>query len=144
MDRRIGMEIRELHQMIKQKVEVERTADPVAMTHSQVRVLMYIHGQMNPVYQKDLECYLQIRRSTATEILNVLEREEYIERVRAQHDARLKEIHLTQKTLGVIDTIALRLSNLELLLRHDIQEEELDTFLKVLNKMKSNLKEEKE
>lgn len=143
MDRRIGMEIRELHQMIKQRVEVGRTSDPVALTHSQVRVLLFIHHAKQPVYQKDLEQYLHIRRSTATEILNILERETYIERVRATHDARLKEIHLTSKTLDVVDHISLRLSNLEKLLREEIQEDDLDTFLKVLKQMKINLKEEK-
>lgn len=143
MDRRIGIEIRELQQSIKHKIEEERSNNGIQLTHGQVRVLMYVHQKTSPSYQKDIEDYLKIRRSTATEILKVLQREDYISRVRCDHDARLKEIVLTSKTLAVVDDMSERLLKMEGLLKENIDADELAVFFKVLDQMKENINEDR-
>lgn len=139
MERKVGFELRQIQQTIKHKIEKERADDGIELTHGQVRVLIYIHQNNDVVYQKDIENYLHIRRSTATEILNVLERDGYLIRERATHDARLKEIKLTKKTLSVIDEMSLRMQKMEALLRKGIGEEDLAVFFKVIDQMKENL-----
>lgn len=138
--RKIALDIRELQQFIKQKFEQEKTDQDLHLTHGQVRVLMYINNQDCPVYQKDIEDFLNVRRSTTTEILNVLERGEFILRNRATHDGRLKEIILTKKTLDIIDEMASRLLAMDQLLKSNIEPSDLDVFFKVIDQMKENLK----
>lgn len=143
MRRKIGLELRDIQQLIKHKIERDRLEHGITLTHGQVRVLMYIHAKQSPSYQRDIEDYLKIRRSTASEILNVLERDEYILRVRCTHDARLKEIKLTDKTLAVVDELSVRFSELEDQLRLDVKKSDLEVFFKVLDQIKNNISEEK-
>ena len=92
MQRRIGYEIREIQQMIHQKMEQFRHEDGYELTLVQTRTICFlIANQDHDVFQRDLEKELRIRRSTASEILNVLERDDYLRRIPASHDARLKK-----------------------------------------------------
>lgn len=141
MERKIALEFREIQQSITHQIEKERISDSLFLTHGQVRVLMFVHQRNDPSYQKDIEEFLKIRRSTATEILNVLERNQYIVRVRSTQDARLKEIHLSEKTLLVVDDLSLRVRKLETLLRKNIDASDLEIFFKVLDQMKVNINE---
>jgi len=140
MSKRIGVELREVQQLIKQRMEIERANDSVNLTHGQVRLLMFVYKSKKPIYQKDIEQYLRIRRSTATQMLNVLERDGYIIRVIATHDARLKEIQVTDATLLLIDAMEAHIKKTEWMLRQNINEDDLSVFFKVLDQLKANLK----
>lgn len=139
MERRIGLEIRKVQQMIKHKIEKERAKDNMDLTHCQIRVLHYMSKQETPVYQKDIEEFLNVRRSTATGILNILERDGYILRKRAFHDGRLKEITITPLTLAVVSRMDRHIDNLEKTLRQNIAEEDLQVFYKVLDQLRENI-----
>lgn len=139
MERRIGLEIRKLHQIIKHRIEKDRAQDKMDLTHCQTRILLYINKQDAPVYQKDIEEFLHIRRSTATEILNVLERDGYIVRKRAEHDGRLKEISITPLTNTVVSSMDSYIDNLEKTLKSNISSEDLKIFYKVLDQVKENI-----
>lgn len=140
MERKIGMELRDIQQSIKHKIEEERINHNITLTHSQVRVLSFVHQCSTDVYQRDVEEHLSIRRSTATEILNILERDDYILRQQASHDGRLKKIILTEKTLNLVDEMTLQLKRMEALLKENMSQDDLDVFFKVLDQMKENLK----
>ncbi|NLX75570.1 MAG: winged helix-turn-helix transcriptional regulator [Synergistaceae bacterium] len=139
MPRRIGLELRETQQLIKRRIIKDRSSEPLVLTHSQIRILVFINKEEGPVYQKDIEEHLHIRRSTATEMLNVLERDGYIVRSRALHDGRLKEIRITPLTLAVIDEMDQYLDKLEDILRENIKKKDLDVFFEVLDKIKRNI-----
>ena len=70
------------------------------LSNMQRLVLNYILFQVlkRDIYQKDIEREFQIRRSTATGILQLLEREGFIYRETAEQDARLKKLIPTEKT----------------------------------------------
>ena len=57
---------------------------------------MYYH-MGGPVYQKDLEKEFRISRATATNTLQVMEREGLVVRRALDKDARLKRIQLTEE-----------------------------------------------
>ena len=65
----------------------------------QMHVLRYILMSTlhRDVYQKDIEEEFQIRKSTATGILKLMEKHGFIRRESAQQDARLKRIVPTKK-----------------------------------------------
>ena len=141
MQRRIGYEIREVQQMIHQKMEQFRHENGCELTLVQTRTIGFlIASRGQDVFQRDLEKELRIRRSTASEILNVLERDGYLHRIPAPHDARLKKLVLTdtgrelhEKTKDMIDM-------LEEQTVAGISKEDLDTFYRVIDQVKNNVK----
>ena len=78
------------HQLKRQMCILEEES---GLTNMQSLVLHYIAFQTveRNLYQKDVEKAFQIRRSTATGILQFLEKEGYIYRESVDRDARLKK-----------------------------------------------------
>ncbi len=139
MSRITGHELRKTQQAIKHRIERDRQDLKLSLTLSQARVLSFVHAQTEPVYQKDIEEHLRIRRSTATQMLNVLQRDGYIVRERAEHDARLKEIQTTKQSEEAVSELKVYLNDLEENINRGISEEELEIFLKVLDRIKQNM-----
>lgn len=140
MSRKIGKEIREVQQLLYRKYELKKEQQSEKLTQVQVHVLMYIHRHDGQVFQKDIEQHLKVRRSTASQILNVLERESYVERMRLESDARMKEIVVTDKTLALIDSMEKHMKETESMLRVNISDNDMETFFKVIDQIKENLK----
>lgn len=140
MARKIGKEMREVQQLLHRKYELKKEQQSEKLTQVQVHVLMYIHRHEGQVFQKDIEQHLKVRRSTATQILNVLERESYVERMRLESDARMKEIVVTDKTLALIDSMEKHMKETESMLRVNISDNDMETFFKVIDQIKENLK----
>lgn len=111
------------------------------LTNMQKIVLRYIlfRSLKSDVYQKDLEKEFQIRRSTATGILQILERDGFILRETAKNDARLKKIIPTEKAIGKRKQIIMNIRFIESLLRDGIPEEDMQTCIRVLGAMSQNL-----
>lgn len=137
--RRIGKEMREIQQLLHHKIESIKSDEPSSLTHIQVHLLLYISKQRENVYQKDLEKYMKVRRSTATQMLKVLERDGYIMRTQDEEDARLKVIKITQKTRLLIDQMDKHMTDIEKMLRKNVDIEDLETFFKVVDQIKINL-----
>lgn len=140
MSRKIGKEMREVQQLLHRKYELNKEQQSEKLTQVQVHVLMYIHRHDGQVFQKDIEQHLKVRRSTASQILNVLERESYVERMRLESDARMKEIVVTDKTLALIDSMEKHMKETESMLRVNISKDDMETFFKVIDQIKENLK----
>ena len=140
MQRRIGYEIREIQQMIHQKMELFRHETDCELTFVQTRTIGYlIANQDHDVFQRDLEKELRIRRSTASEILNVLERDGYLYRASAQQDARLKKLVLTEKALQLNQKMTENIDRMEALLSQSISQQDQEHFFSVLDQIKKNL-----
>ena len=140
MQRRIGYESREIQQMIHQKMEQFRHENDCELTFVQTRTIGYlIANQDHDVFQRDLEKELRIRRSTASEILNVLERDGYLYRASAQQDARLKKLVLTEKALQLNQKMTENIDRMEALLSQSISQQDQEHFFSVLDQIKKNL-----
>ena len=143
MSKNVGQSLRCLQRLIHQKVEVFKVESKDDLTLVQAHTLRYLDEHKDEdVFQRDIEKVLNVRRSTCTEILNVLERDGYIERHSVNSDKRLKKLVLTAKTKELHLTISKNVERLEALLKKDINEEELEIFFKVIDKMKQNVKED--
>ena len=143
MSKNVGQSLRCLQRLIHQKVEVFKVESKDDLTLVQAHTLRYLdEHKEEDVFQRDIEKVLNVRRSTCTEILNVLERDGYIERHSVNNDKRLKKLVLTAKTKELHLTISKNVERLEALLKKDINEEELEIFFKVIDKMKQNVKED--
>ena len=65
-------------------------------------IIRYIDKNSNKnIYQKDLEKEFSITRSTASKVVNLMEKKGYIKRESVEGDARLKKLTLTDKAKDV-------------------------------------------
>ncbi len=114
-----------------------------SLTNMQRRVLHYILFQSlkREIYQKDVEQEFQIRRSTATGTLQLLEKNGFITRESVERDARLKKIVPTKKAKDVRERILGNIRYVEEVLKKDVSPRDLEICLDVLEQMSLNLAE---
>ena len=92
--------------------------------------------------RKDLEKEFSIKSSTASDILNYLEKENYIVRITSCNDSRYKELSLTNKANNMIVDIKKIINKTVMTLTKDISEEDKKTFFKVIDKIIEHGKKE--
>ena len=78
---------------------------------------LIIHEKQGDIFQKDLENVFQMRRSTATGILQLMEQHGIIRREPVEHDGRLKRLVLTEQARAMDEYITERMQQMEQLLR---------------------------
>lgn len=137
----IGFEIRTLSNLIRRDVEkniAEMKLEPNQRIHGWA-INYFYENRYRDIFQKDFEGKFSIRRSTASNILKLMEKNGYIKRVSVESDARLKKIVLTDKAVSVHKKICEDIAEREKRLRTGIDEEELNTFFRVMEKLKKNM-----
>lgn len=97
------------------------------------------NGRERDIFQKDIEKEFNIRRSTATVMLQSLEEKGYIIREAVNYDARLKKITLTDKAVKRQIEICKRLDSFNEQLESGITADEKKEFFRILNKIRANL-----
>ena len=86
-----------------------------------------------------MEKEFQVRRSTVTGTLQLLERKGLIRRESVERDARLKKVVPTDKAEGIREYVLDNIRYAEDVLRKGIPEEKLSVCLDVLEQMSANL-----
>lgn len=137
----LSAEIRRTANLIKRRL-CAAASDGAAeqLTGEQGMLLGWIimHSDRD-VFQRDIESAFNIRRSTATVLLQSMETKEIICRVPVEYDARLKKIEVTEKGMAYAIHAKERIDSMERQLQNDITAEEKETFLHVLRKINQNL-----
>ena len=110
----------------------------------QRHVLHYIllQSMSRDIYQKDVEAEFQIRRSTATGILQLLEKNGFILRKAEDRDARLKKIVPTEKAEKVRAHVLMNIDCTEKIIRHGIPDEKMAVCIETLEQISANLFED--
>lgn len=128
---------------IKRNLDAAASFGPLHnLTGTQIQIIGYIyHSPKGDIFQKDIETKFSIRRSTATGILQLMEKNGLITREPVDYDARLKKIVLTKKALAVSRQAHLNLTDLEEQMTKGMTAEELAVFRSLIWKMKTNLEE---
>ena len=137
----IGYQIRTLSNLMKRKMLQLLPApldDSITGVQGQVIGFLYHHRQED-IYQKDLEQWFCVRRSTASRLLKNLEDRGIIRRTPVAHDARLKKVTLTPEAIVRQEEFYQYLLQLEDTLAQGLTQQELETFAKLCNKIKDNL-----
>lgn len=81
-------------------------AHKYGLTGTQVQIIHYLGNvSKDTICQKDIENEFNIRRSTATNILNTMEKNDLISRCIVKNDSRLKKIVLSEKAQKLQNTI---------------------------------------
>lgn len=138
----IGFEIKTISNLIKRRIDTQNEeANLPELTRSQIWVIRYIYeeGQNGDVYQRDIEKAFNIRRSTATGILQLMEKKGLIERHHVPHDARMKKIVLTDYATQINDKIHKNVFEMEDVIRKGLSDDEVVFFKKICSKIIKNL-----
>lgn len=137
---KLGFEISRTSRLIKRYMDNDTTKlyiDKMTGTHGWAIGYFY-HNRHRDIFQKDFEQEFNIRRSTASNILSLMEKNGLIKRESVPYDARLKKITLTDKAIDIQHIVDEAFEKLEDTIKTGISEEELEIFYKVLNKINSN------
>ena len=140
-EEKIGFEIRRLDHMLGRNMQAHVRAagiDEVTLMHGWIIRYLYTN-QDKDVFQKDIEQYFSIGRSTVTNIIQLMERKGYIARESVEHDARLKKVVLTEKGIRNQEMLEDLVESLDTRLVDGITDEELSVFYSVSEKLKMNL-----
>ena len=139
--REFGQVINTISHQLRRKIFQQDGGD--GLTDKQRRILQFVlfESPKRDIYQKDVEKAFQIRRSTATGALQLLERNGYVARKLDENDGRMKKVIPTEKALSLMRQIQGNIRYVEDLLRKDIPESDLTVCMRVLSRMSDNLEE---
>ena len=137
----IGRGIHILSRQIKRKVDEAVSKYNVTAVQCSFIEFIYKSRKSGNIYAKNIESKFNMRRATVAEILSLMEKNGLIERKSTREDARLKEITLTNKSMEIINSIAKEVKKVEKNLKKDLTEEELQSFMNILEKMSKNLED---
>lgn len=136
----VGLELRTLSNLLQRQVRgsILHQTDNLTRTNGWVIRFLAEHAGQD-IFQRDLEEKFSIRRSTASNILQLMEKKGLITRENVDYDARLKKLVLTPKALEFHKAATMEMNALEEQLTHGLTEEELSCFFTITAKIKQNL-----
>lgn len=139
-DQHIGAEIGMLGNLLKRQMVCHSgRAEPDHATGMQAMIIHYLSTAQGDRFQRDVETQFRFRRSTATGILQLMERRGLLVREPVDYDARLKRLVLTDKARALHQQIHDQLSQTEEVMREGIDAQELAVWFRVTSQIRANL-----
>ena len=138
----IGGMLRELTIAIHRNIGVELSEHELGdMKGPQSMALGYLirASAQDEIYVKDLEKYMKIRKSTASELVSRLEKNGYVKTEKSQKDGRLKRLIVTEEGHEAHDRILQLLQEIDDRLVEGLSKEEVDTLVNLLNRLIQNM-----
>ncbi len=141
MEKDCGMWINILSHKLKKRMNASMQS--LGITGAQSRVMHYILVKCvdGPVFQRDIESAFGLSRSTATGILQLMEKNGLILRESVASDARLKSLIPTEKAVRLDEQIGESLHQTEQRLTNGLSSTQLALFLETAAHMSANLDE---
>lgn len=139
--RKIGFEISHCARILRRYIDTataKSLADEMTGTHGRAIGYFY-HNRDKDIFQKDFEKEFDIRRSTASNILSLMEKNGLIIRQSVPDDARLKKIVLTEKAVEIHNEIEASFDKMEKDISEGISREEMEAFLFTMDKIRKNI-----
>jgi len=112
------------------------------ITGAQAHIINFIYNESNKrdIYQRDVEKEFDIRRSSTTNALQLLERKGLISRQSVMGDARLKKVVLTEAGIEIQKKVSTIIIQSEQILQEQLTYHELTTLITIIDKLShSNL-----
>ena len=138
-----GRLVRILNHQLKRNQKPEEALEDDELTPMQRHILNYILLETlhRDIYQKNLEEEFQVRKSTVSGILKLIEKNGFIYRESVKEDARLKRILPTKKAEALRPSILEHIHETEIRMTEGVSEQDLFLCKKVLYQMCQNLAE---
>lgn len=138
---RVGVELRSLNNLIRRYFEFSSHKKEIeTVTGNNGWIIGYLSDNRDrDIYQKDLEDHFTITRSTASKVLSLMEQKGLIQRQAVARDARLKKIVLTEKAGKLEGLMKDDVRKMERTLTEGFTEEEINTLVAYIRRMKNNI-----
>jgi DNA-binding MarR family transcriptional regulator len=135
----IGKEIIILSNKIHRAIGKE--AAQYGVTSVQARIIGFIYRESSKrnIFQRDIEEEFNIRRSSVTSVLQLMEKNGYIIRKSVCEDARLKKLVLTEKGLEIQKNVHDSIIKFEKTLRAELSDDEIDTFINLIHRLSNTI-----
>ena len=140
----VGRKVEMLSRQIRRKVDESISSQDLTAKQAMILLVIYDLSKVKDVYAKDIEDAFDMRRATVTGILQLMEKNGIIVREENNVDGRLKRIRLTQKAINLRLKMKKNIQKVESNLLSDLSKEEIERFLKIMEKMSHNLCTKKE
>lgn len=131
----VGRKINILSHKIKRRIG--KVGLEYGISTMQAKILGFIHNNSSKkdIFQKTIEEEFDVRRSSVTSVLTLMEKNELIKRVSVSEDARLKKIIMTDKGMEIHKLVYKEIEKIEELIEETLTEEELQNFINTLEKL---------
>ncbi len=113
----------------------------LGMGNAQHRLLMYLHHTECAPSQTELARTFEVSTAAIAVSLKNLENSGYIRRCAAVEDSRYNEIAITEKGQELIRQTESLFTSSDVAMFADLSDEELETFIRCMEKMKNALKQ---
>ena len=133
-DRKIGRDIHIVSNKIRRKMDNE--TQRFDLTPAQFHFLMFIIESDGEVFQRDIEIAFNLRRSTVSKILALLESRGIVTRENVKSDGRLKKITITKYGYEQVNAVKETFDEFDRYLKGSIDSKDLEVFYKVLDKLR--------
>jgi DNA-binding MarR family transcriptional regulator len=135
----IGRKINIFTNRVNRKINKE--VAKYGITGIQGMILGFVHhkSQKRDIFQKDIEEVFDVRRSSVTSVLQLMEKNGYIERVSVCEDARLKKITLTEKGIEVQRKVHDSIVKIEKYLRDELSDDEMYILIHLLDRLSKKI-----
>lgn len=127
---------------IKLKRRIDNLAAEFDLTAVQFFVMerIYLASARGDVFQRDLETALDVRRSTISNVLGLLEKKGYVQRESVSQDARLKKLTLTPPGKRAYEDFKSHLSKLEAQALSSLSPDEINMLAALLKRLETSIK----
>ncbi len=120
---------------------IDKEAAQYGLTGVQARILGFIYHKSNKrdIFQRDIEEELDIRRSSVTSVLQLMEKNGFINRVSVCEDARLKKIILTEKGLEIQKNVYDFILKFEKSLSDELSYDEMKILVSLIDRLSKKI-----
>lgn len=142
-EKRVAFMLREIHNQIRQIIHKSSPKfEKGPGSQLQGGILGYLfHHRDGPVYQRDLEKEFRISRATATNTLQVMERDSLVVRRAQDRDGRLKRIQMTEEAYQNHRQIEAHMDMVDERMLGGLSEGEVRELRRLLKVVQRNLEE---
>ena len=127
-----------LRRAMDTRIAAEVTPELTGVRGMLLGEIICANNENRDVYQRDVEQWFHIRRSSVTAILQGMEQDGFITRCSVEKDARLKRLAATPKGVAYHERIRASIDRFEHELQQGLTPEEMAAARVVLNKILHN------
>ncbi len=141
INEQVGFEIHRTEHMMSRRLEAGVKAegiDEITLSHGWIIRFLYENRERD-IYQKDIEKYFLVGRSTVTNSIQLMEKKGLVRREFVECDARLKKVLLTEKGIQSHETIENMIAEMNSGILEGIDEQDAQIFLKVIRRIRENI-----
>lgn len=134
----VGQSFRVIRRAMDARIAAEVTPELTGVRGMLLGEIVRANKENRDVYQRDVEHWMQIRRSSVTAVLQAMEQDGFITRCSVEKDARLKRLSATPKGIAYHERIRISIDNFERELQRDVAPDRLAVARAVLEQVLAN------